>query len=96
MVLSQNYIVKMAIFVQKYHHQKELSYGDFKDIFGNGMASGQRWQYGKPLILTLVFIRIALLYCTYSAPTHPPEFRIEALEVNDAGVVLTGHSSSML
>ena len=86
----------MAIFDQKYRHWKELSYREFEHIFGNGMACGQRWQHRKPLILTLVFIRIALLYCTYSAPTHPPEFRIEALEVNDAGVVLTGHSSSML
>ena len=64
MVLSQNYIVKITIFDQKYRHQKELSYRYFKEIWhgnGNGMASGQRWQHRKTLILTLVFIRIALV-----------------------------------
>ena len=35
MVLSQNYIVKMAIFDLKYRHRKELRYRNFKDIFGN-------------------------------------------------------------
>ena len=34
-ILSQNYIVKMAIFYQKYRHQKELSYREFKHIFGD-------------------------------------------------------------
>ena len=61
-ILGQIYIVKMAIFDQFYHHRKEWSYSDFKDIFGNGMACGQRWQHGRTLILTLVFIRIALFW----------------------------------
>ena len=64
-VLSQNYIVKMAILDQKYRHWKELSYREFKHIFGNGMACGQRWQHGKTQILTLVFIRITL-HITFS------------------------------
>ena len=37
-ILGQIYIVKMAIFDQFYQHRKELSYRDFKGIFGNGMA----------------------------------------------------------
>ena len=52
MVLSQNYILKITIFDQKYRHQKELSYRYFKEIWhgnGNGMASGQRWQHRKNL-----------------------------------------------
>ena len=57
---SQIYIVKMAIFYQFYLHRKEWSYRDFKDIFENGMACGQRWQHGITWMLTLVFIRIAL------------------------------------
>ena len=64
-VLIQNYIVKMAILDQKYRHWKELSYREFKHIFGNGMACGQRWQHGKTQILTLVFIRITL-HITFS------------------------------
>ena len=65
MVLSQNYIVKIAIFDQKCRHRKEFSYRNFKDTFGNGMACGQRLQHGKTLILTLVFIRI-ILVCQYA------------------------------
>ena len=51
----------MAIFDQKYRHWKGLSHRQFKHIFGNGMACGQRWQHGKTKILTLVFIRITLV-----------------------------------
>ena len=61
----------MTIFDQKYRHRNELSYRDFKDIFGNGMACGQRWQHGRTLILTLVFIRIALAsYSCHHQPLH--------------------------
>ena len=43
-ILGQIYIVKMAIFDQFYHHQKESSYRDFKDTFRNGMSWGTKWQ----------------------------------------------------
>ena len=43
-ILGQIYIVKMAIFDQFYHHRKEWSYRDFKDIFGNGMSWGTKWR----------------------------------------------------
>ena len=43
-IVGQIYIVKMAIFDQFYHHRKEWSYRDFKDIFGNGMSWGTKWR----------------------------------------------------
>ena len=35
----------MAIFDQFYQHRKELSYSYFKDLFGNGMAWGPKWEH---------------------------------------------------
>ena len=43
-ILGQIYIVKMAVFDQFYQHRKEWSYSDFKDLFGNGMAMGTKWE----------------------------------------------------
>ena len=42
---GQIYIVKMAVFDQFYRHRKEWSYRDFKDLFGNGMARGTKWEH---------------------------------------------------
>ena len=47
-------ITKMAVFDQFYQHRKEWSYRDFKDLFGNGMAVGTKWEHVQSLVLTLV------------------------------------------
>ena len=47
------YIVKMAMLDQIYHHRKEWSYRYFKDLFGNGMAVGTKWEH--VMSLTLIF-----------------------------------------
>ena len=59
-ILGQIYIVKMAVFDQFYRHRKEWSYRDFKDLFGNGMARGTKWEHVESLVMTLVYIRITL------------------------------------
>ena len=46
-ILGQIFIVKTAIFDQFYRHQKEWSYIDFKDLLGNGMARGTKWEQGE-------------------------------------------------
>ena len=46
-ILGQIYFLKMAIFDQFYQHRKEWSYSDFKDLFGNGMAVGTKWEGGR-------------------------------------------------
>ena len=53
-ISGQIYIVKMAVFDQFYRHRKEWSYRDFKDLFGNGMAVGTKWEHVESLVLTLV------------------------------------------
>ena len=55
------------------------SYSDLKDIFGNVMAVGTKWEGGHYLVLTLRYLRIALLPCDehhvnvprQDAPPHP-------------------------
>ena len=37
----------MAVFDLFYQHRKEWSYRDFKDLFGNGMAVGTKWEGGQ-------------------------------------------------
>ena len=55
-ILGQFYLLKMAIL----DHRKELSYIDFKDLFGNGMTRGPKWEHVESLVMTLVYISIAL------------------------------------
>ena len=40
-----------------------MSYRDFIDLFGNGMARGPKWEHVESLVMTLVYISIALLKC---------------------------------
>ena len=61
MILGQLYIVKMAIFDQIYQHRKELTYRDFKDLFGNGMAWGTKWEHVEVATVQSVRLGIALL-----------------------------------
>ena len=60
-ILGQFYIVKMAIFDQFYHHRKEWSYRDFKNIFGNGMSWGTKWQGVEVARVQSAKLRIALM-----------------------------------
>ena len=52
----------MAISDQFYHHRKEWSYRDFKDIFGNGMSWGTKWQGVEVARVQSAKLRIALLW----------------------------------
>ena len=60
-ILGQFYIVKMAIFDQFYHHRKEWCYRDFKNIFGNGMSWGAKWQGVEVARVQSAKLRIALI-----------------------------------
>ena len=62
-ILGQFYIVKMAILDQFYHLRKEWIYRDFKNIFGNGMSWGTKWQGVEVARVQSAKLRIALLVC---------------------------------